>query len=102
MPWERRNQRGRYYTRSIWENGRCRRVYVGTGSLAELAAAEDDQRRAERMAERAAWQADLARLEAVDVSLQEVEGVINLLFCVVLTATGHRRHARGEWRRMKP
>src|SRR2546429_145616 len=46
-----------YYYRHVRVGGRPRRVYLGTGPAAERAAAEDDRRRAERLAQRQAREA---------------------------------------------
>ncbi|MBL8798893.1 MAG: hypothetical protein JNM56_33725, partial [Planctomycetia bacterium] len=54
MAWETRHGRGAYYTRTQrLPGGGFRRVYLGTGPAAELAAAQDEERRAQRQAESA-------------------------------------------------
>jgi hypothetical protein len=82
-------------------NGRCRRLYIGKGPLADLAGAEDARRRAERRAAKAALRAALAHWESVDGPLRELDAAVDLLVRVALTVAGYRRHDRGAWRRRR-
>lgn len=47
MGWETRRGR-RYYYRKIWDDGKVKSVYCGSGERGELAAREDEERRAAR------------------------------------------------------
>jgi|SRR5215216_3465470 len=100
-PWEKRERGGLYYTRSRKINGQVVREYVGTGSLAKLAALMDAQDRLRRQAEAAAWKQERERLEElaamVDEFLKDVETVVQ----ATLLAAGFRRHNRGEWRKRR-
>jgi hypothetical protein len=55
MAWETRRPGGRrYYVRKVWEDGKCRNVYIGPGEVGLQAEREDRERRdAERAARRA-------------------------------------------------
>ncbi len=96
MAWEARG-RGRYYYKVSRDNGRVRRLYLGTGPVAELAAQDAELRRAERQA-RARSQ---ARLEAAEAASQELAELTDLLVKVALVAAGYHRHDRGKWRRCR-
>lgn len=101
MGWESRNGRGRYYTRSRTVNGRVVREYVGTGPHAELAAAADERRRADRAARRAERKAEQGDWEAAEAPLRCLAQVVDLLARAHLALAGYHRHDRGEWRRKR-
>src|SRR5215471_8660036 len=52
-------------------------------------------------AEGAAWLAKRAEMEALDVSLDELNDLADLLAHAALLAAGFRRHKRGEWRKRR-
>ena len=97
MAWEARGGR-RYYTRSRRVNGRVVREYVGTGAVAELAAAADALRRADRRAAAEARRAEQARWREALAPLLELSRVADLLARAALLAAGYRQHARSSWR----
>ena len=102
MAWEfRRNRPNPYYTRTRRVGKRFIREYVGNGRLAELAAADDSRQRAERLAARAAWQQECARLDALDAPVAELDALADTLMRAYLTLAGYRQHARGEWRKRR-
>jgi len=101
MAWETRNGRGRYYTRSRRVNEHVVREYIGTGPAAEAIAILDAQERAERLGNRAAWQAERERMEVTEDRIQRFsEGVTDLTGAVLMGA-GYHRHHRGEWRKRR-
>jgi len=65
MAWEQRGSQT-YYYRSIRRNGRVTKAYLGTGPLAEISAAEDAERRAQRHTEAEAWRQEQVALDALD------------------------------------
>ncbi len=101
MPWESRNGKGRYYTRSKQINGRVFREYLGIGPHAEAAAAEDAHRRAERQAESDARKAAEAQRRKAEAPLRKLDEFARLLLAASLTAAGYRQHDRGAWRRRR-
>jgi hypothetical protein len=90
---------GRYYYRSMWEGGKPRRVYVGSGRLGKLAAAQDAQSKAQRAADdaqrRAQRAADRDMQRAADVRYRALRAAV----WAQLQAAGYYQHKR-EWRRM--
>lgn len=101
MAWETRNGGGRYYTRSRRVDGRVVREYIGVGPLAELMAAEDAERRAERMRQRQAWNAERSELEAIESSVDRLSDALSDLTSLVLVNAGYYRHHRGGWRKRR-
>jgi hypothetical protein len=101
MSWETRGGRGRYYTRSKRVGGRVRREYVGSGLLAELAAAEDALHREAREREARDRPTERERLEALDAPLGALDALTGALYRAALVAAGYRQHKRGEWRKRR-
>ncbi len=101
MPWESRNGKGRYYTRSKQINGRVFREYLGTGPRAEAAAAEDAHRRAERQAEADVHKAAESQRREAETPLRTLDDFARLVLASALTAAGYRQHDRGAWRRRR-
>jgi hypothetical protein len=99
MSWESRNGRGRYYTRSRRVGGRVVREYLGMGLAGELAAAEDAERRAQRLAERKAWDARRTYIEAASEAVERFSAGVRTLTRTTLEAAGYHQHHRAEWRR---
>src|SRR4051794_31446725 len=89
---------GTYYYRSIREGGRVRSEYVGGGELAIMAAAMDDERRAEaeedERIEDEAWKAERSVLEAderlVAGYLEAIGGAVD----EAMEAAGYHRPSR--------
>ena len=99
MGWEVRG-RCRFYTRSRKVAGRVVREYVGTGAVAELAAAADALRRADRRAVMEARRAEEANWQAALAPLMELSRVADLMARTALLAGGYHRHAR-TWRKKR-
>jgi hypothetical protein len=99
MAWDRREGRA-YYYRSVRENGRVRRQYVGTGPLAELAAFSDERDRRERQARRDAEQQARYELETALAPIEEACEVLDLAIRAVLLTLGFHQH-KGTWRRRR-
>lgn len=101
MGWETRQRGGRYYTRSRKLGGRVVREYVGTGRVAELAAALDATERRERAATQERLREAAARDAPAFAALADLGAVLNGLAAAFLIEAGYRRHHRGEWRRRR-
>jgi hypothetical protein len=94
MPWT----DGRYYYRSVRENGKPRRVYVGTGPAAEAAAEEDRRVQEERDQIRSRMAQLKAEHAALDAELTEVYRLADTLGRAALYAAGFHQHCKGDWR----
>jgi hypothetical protein len=92
MPWT----GGRYYYRSVRENGKPRRVYVGTA--AEAAAEEDRKAREERDLARSRMAQLRAEHAALDTELTELYRLADTLSRAALYAAGFHQHCKGDWR----
>ncbi len=101
MAWEMRRRGTRYYTRSRKVGGRVLREHVGGGVVGELAAKDDQRRRAQHAAARAAWHAEREHLEAAERALNMYCWATEHLMRTELTAAGYHQHARGAWRRRR-
>ena len=100
MAWETRRGR-RYYYRATKVGGRVVKEYVGACLLAELAAARDDEARAERATAAEVRRSERDRLTAVDATVAAADRTIESLLRALLVASGYHRHHRGEWRRRR-
>jgi hypothetical protein len=96
MAWEARGG-SRYFYKVTRDGGRVRRLYLGHGPVAELAARDAELRRAERQV-RARSQ---ARLEAAEAAARELAELAELLARAALVAAGYHRHDRGAWRQRR-
>jgi hypothetical protein len=99
MSWDRKRANGpKYYYRSVRQDGRVRKLYLGRGPAAESAARQDQEARAARIG---AWAAARAARERVAGALDAARAFriyVDLLTRASLLAAGLRFH-RGEWRR---
>jgi hypothetical protein len=89
-----------YYYRHRRINGRPRRVYVGPAGSphAQEARRQDDQRRAQRLAEQEARRQEECRWQQADDPLQHFTESVDLLAHVSLLIAGFYQHDHGEWR----
>jgi hypothetical protein len=98
MSWEVKG-RCRFYTRTLRRSGRFVRQYLGTGPVAELAAAADELRRGRQRAQGQARKAEQARWQQALLPLQQLTGGADLLARAALVLSGYHQHARGAYRR---
>jgi hypothetical protein len=91
---------GRYYTRSRKVNGCVVREYCGQGSIGQMCALMDADRRARREAERAAWLEEKAHLEALEEQLESLCRLADLLSRAAIVAAGYHQYKR-QWRRKR-
>ena len=77
-----------------------RKVYVGAGDFAHLAAQLDEAERLRREEETTRWRKEKERLEASAAFVKELEGAAEILTRAELLVAGfHKR--KGEWRRLR-
>ena len=90
-----------HYSRHVCRGGVVRRVHLGSGPVAVLAATLDARRREERREQDEAWRARAARPAAAEEPLVGFEGQVEDLARRTLESAGYRRHNRSEWRRTR-
>ncbi len=95
MAWEQRNNR-RYYYRKRRDGSRVVSKYVGSGELAEAAAALCAFEREARRARRRRWAAS----RALDAPVDQACDLVQALAHGALLATGHHLH-KGQWRKAR-
>jgi hypothetical protein len=100
LAWESRKGRRYFYTSRRSGSG-VAKVYYGSGPLAEVAAALDDQERRRRADQAAAETAHRAGIEPADRALEALVAVSDLLLAAVLTTHGFHRQNYGRWRRRR-
>jgi hypothetical protein len=98
MAWQQIGPR-RYYYRNQRVAGRSVRRYVGTGLVADLAAAADDLRKLKRVIAAREQKAEQARQHQAEAPLLALCRLTDLLTHATLVTEGYRQHDRGEWRR---
>jgi hypothetical protein len=98
MAWEQRGPQ-QYYYRSVRRNGQVTKVYVGTGPLAALSAAEDAERQAQHQAAAEAWRQEQAALDAMDRQIDALWDLDTVLVKATLYREGYYQHDRGAWRK---
>src|SRR5215208_4009431 len=99
MGLEKRNGRV-YYYKSRRDGEKMRKVYVGAGDFAHLAAKLDEAERLRRKEEAAYWEAEREHLERSAAFLGELEEAAEVLVRAHLLASGFHRH-KGQWRRQR-
>jgi hypothetical protein len=101
MAWEHRTGGRAYYYFRFRSQGRVRKVYVGKGAPAEVAAQTVDDRKATRLAEREALRAEVARLKPLERTMTALDDGCDLLCSAALSAAGYYQLDRGAWRRRR-
>jgi hypothetical protein len=89
-----------YYYKSRRDGKKVRKVYVGAGDFAHVAAELDEAERLRREEEAAYWEAERERLERSAVFLQGLEEATEVLVRAHLLASGCHKH-KGQWRRKR-
>ena len=100
MAWEQRGHR-HYYYRSRKIGGRVVKEYVGAGVAGQLAEREDETRRRNWAAERAALLADRAAFNSASAAHVELSRTTDAILTATLVAAGYHRHDRGKWRKRR-
>jgi hypothetical protein len=102
MAWERRQRGGLYYCRTRRVGGRRVREYIGRGVVGELAAREDAERKAQRLADLARRREERRREEETARALRDLVGGLDALTATLTVATlgaaGYHRQNRRPWR----
>jgi len=96
---EKRNGRV-YYYKSHRDGEKVRKVYVGAGDFAYLAAKLDEAERIRRKEEAAYWKEERDRLEGSAAFLEELTEAAEILTRAHLLASGCHQH-KGQWRRQR-
>src|SRR5215203_2278652 len=99
MGLEKRNGRV-YYYKSRRDGEKVRKVYVGAGDFAHLAARLDEAEHLRREEETARGRKEKERLEASAAFVKELEGAAEILIRAQLLVAGFHKH-KGEWRRLR-
>ena len=89
-----------YYYKSRRDGEKVRKVYVGAGDFAHLAAKLDETERLRREEEAAYWDAERERLERSAAFLQKLTEAAKVLTRAYLLASGFHQH-KGQWRRKR-
>jgi hypothetical protein len=97
VAWEQRGQKT-YYYRTVHQDGKVRRLYLGTGPAGRLAADADALRRAERKAEQEALRAWQGQLDAAATLNRDLNRGCEVLAAATLLAAGFHRPCRHAWR----
>ncbi|MGB5934011.1 MAG: hypothetical protein WBH57_13220 [Anaerolineae bacterium] len=99
MAWEKR--RGKeYYYRKRRIGGRVMSKYVGTGPLAEAAAAHDELTRQAQEEKRELFRRERERQHAIDEGVDRACRLIRNLVYATLLLNGYHTH-KGEWRKRR-
>lgn len=96
MGWQRRGSKV-YFYRPEWSEGQPRNKYVGRGPLAELLAAETENRRSEQRRARQELRATRDTLRPVDELMRQLERGTARLIEAELRSLGFYR-SNGNWR----
>ena len=99
MSWEQRRGRS-YYYRKMREGERVRSKYLGAGIVAQICAGDDDAKRRDRAAQRAADRAARHAEAQIDRQLAGVESAIAAMTHAALLAAGFHKH-KGQWRKKR-
>src|ERR1017187_850093 len=99
MSWEQRRGRS-YFYRKVRVGGRVRSKYVGSGIVGQLCAADDEDKRRNRQAKRAAERATRHAEAEIDRHLAEVELALAGMTYATLSAAGYHQH-KGQWRKKR-
>jgi hypothetical protein len=91
----------RYYYRNQCVAGRSVRRYVGTGPVAELAAAADDLRKLKRVIAAREQKAEQARHHQSEAPLGALCRLTDFLTRATFVTAGYHQHDRGAWRRRR-
>jgi hypothetical protein len=98
MAWQQRGTK-RYLYRSVKQQGRVIRQYLGTGPVAEALYHVEVRERQQRQAEADAWRQTLVDQTAIDAQVQRWWEQQGLLLQALLYTEGFYRHDPSVWRK---
>ena len=105
MAWETRNGRGKYYTRSVWQDGRVVREYIGAGQKGMDVARHDVQKRVQighlRQLAKEGEQEEKGRISSLEVPLVELDKLCRILMDTAMDRAGFHRPKRWVWRKKR-
>lgn len=101
MSLETRNGKGKYFVRAFRRGGRIVREYVGSGWLAECAAAVDELERLRRAQRSAARSIEVEQLDMLDKVVADYAKTVEVAAGENLALAGYKCHQRGEWRKTR-
>jgi hypothetical protein len=100
--WDHRPNSRKYFYLSRREGRSVRRIYFGPDDeVTRQIAALQEQRQAEREADRVAWLELLRQLQAADVQLTDLKKSLGTLVKACLIQEGFHQHARSHWRKIR-
>jgi hypothetical protein len=98
MSWETRGN-NRYYYRRRKVGGQIETEYIGSGTVADFIAKQDEHDRAQRAAAAAEWQAMVDEERQTAAIIAKVDDLVSALTVGVLLANDYHTHRR-QWRKM--
>ena len=98
MSWETRGN-NRYYYRRRKVGGQIETEYIGSGTVADFIARQDEIDRQRRAAAAAEWQALVADDQSLAETIAAVDDLVKTLTAGVLLANDYHTHRR-QWRKM--
>ena len=102
MGWHRRDGGIRkYYCSNFREDGKRKKVYIGTGEVAEFESRREALRKFEKDLARKVWNRDKAVIESAWNSFLEHDQICNLLHDATLLSEGFARQGRHPWKESK-
>ena len=100
MAWETRKGKGSYFTRTARRGGRRRRIYFGSGEVAELASTLMEIANLEQELSQKRIGEEDAIWEGLEWVLEGYSDGVDLLARASLVAGGYHSH-KSEWRRRR-
>lgn len=98
MSWEYRGNQ-RYYYRKTKVDGQIQAEYIGSGTVADFIARQDEIDRQRRAAAAAEWQAMVDDDQSLAETIAAVDDLVRTLTAGVLLASGYHTHRR-QWRKL--
>ena len=101
MAWEKRGKTGQYYYRSVRNNRRVIKEYLGKGPAAQQAAEQVLADKESRAAERRLIAEEINNTATANQLADELDAASSMLVEAVLYAAGYWRQNYGPWRKRR-